>query len=118
MIHCAYIRQVRTRLEVQEGETLLNAALTAGIAYPHGCRSGRCGACKTRLIEGEVELLPHSRFALTDQEKADGLILACRALPLTHTTVAWLGGVDEAAQPPRRLNGVVTGLDDLTHDIK
>jgi CDP-4-dehydro-6-deoxyglucose reductase/ferredoxin-NAD(P)+ reductase (naphthalene dioxygenase ferredoxin-specific) len=64
-----------------------------------------------------VELLPHSRFALTDEEKADGLILACRALPLTDATVAWLGSDDEV-HPPRRLGGVVTGLDDLTHDIK
>lgn len=111
------IRQARTGSEVQEGQTLLEAALAADIPYPHGCRSGRCGACKSRLIKGEVELLPHSRFALTDEEKADGLILACRALPLTDTAVAWLGSADDVL-PSRRLSGVVTGLEDLTHDIK
>lgn len=110
------IRQARTRPEVQEGQTLLEAALAAGIPYPHGCRSGRCGSCKSRLIEGEVELLPHSRFALTDDEKAEGLILACRALPLTDAAVAWLGSADDAL--PSHLNGVVTWLEDLTHDIK
>lgn len=113
------IRQARTGPEVQKGQTLLEAALAAGIPYPHGCRSGRCGACKSRLIEGEVELLPHSRFALTDDEKADGLILACRALPLTDAAVAWLGSDEtDAALPSRRLTGFVTWLEDLTHDIR
>ena len=111
------IRQARTGPEVQKGQTLLEAALAAGIPYPHGCRSGRCGACKSRLIEGEMELLPHSRFALTDEEKADGLILACRALPQTDAAVAWLGSAEDVL-PSRRLSGVVTGLEDLTHDIK
>lgn len=112
------IRQARTSLEVQDGQTILDAALAAGIPYPHGCKSGRCGSCKSRLVEGEVDLLQHSRFALTDEEKADGLILACRALPQTDASVAWLGRDDDDVQPPRRLDGIVTYLDDLTHDIK
>ena len=41
------IRQARTSLEVHEGQTILDAALAAGIPYPHGCRSGRCGSCKS-----------------------------------------------------------------------
>ena len=111
------IRQARGRLDVEDGQTILGAALAAGISYPHGCKSGRCGSCKSRLIEGTVELLPHSRFALTDEEKADGLILACRALPLADAAVAWLGS-DDDVEPSRHLQATVTGLDDLTHDIK
>lgn len=113
------IRSARASLDVHAAQTILDAALAANLPYPHGCRSGRCGGCKSRLIEGEVESLQHSPFALTDEEKAGGLILACRALPVTDVAVAWLGGNDEdALQSPRRLNGVVTHLEDLTHDIK
>ncbi|KQU78973.1 oxidoreductase [Ensifer sp. Root31] len=113
------IRPAQASLEVQVGQTILDAALAAGIPYPHGCKSGRCGACKSRLIEGEVKLFQHSPFALTDVEKADGLILACRALPLTATAVAWIGSNDGGTVlPPRRLEGIVTHIDDLTHDIK
>ncbi|MHC1550799.1 2Fe-2S iron-sulfur cluster-binding protein [Phyllobacterium sp. K27] len=111
------IRQSRITFGVQDSQTILDAALAAGIPYPDGCRSGRCGSCKSRLIEGSVELLQHSRFALTDEDKKDGFILACRALPQTDAAVAWLGNDDEVP-PPQRLNGVVTCLDDLTHDIK
>lgn len=113
------IRSARTNLEMRADQTILDAALAAGLPYPHGCRSGRCGACKSRLIQGEVELLQHSPFALTDEEKAGGLVLACRALPVTDTAVAWLGSGDEdVAQTPQQRNGIVTRLEDLTHDIK
>ena len=62
-------------LSVPEGETVLSAALAAGIPYPHSCQAGRCGACKSRLLQGEVELLPHSRFALSPEERSEGLVL-------------------------------------------
>ncbi len=113
------IRQARVRLEVQEEQTILDAALGAGIPYPHACRSGRGGSCKSRLIEGEVELLQHSRFALSEEEKVEGLILACRAVPQTDAAVAWLGSDDDdAVEVPRRMEAIVSSLDDLTHDIK
>lgn len=118
-VHRIDIRSARISLEASPGQTILETALGAGVAYPHGCRSGRCGSCKSRLIEGEIDLLPHSRFALSDEEMAEGLFLACRALPLTDAAVAWLGSDEtDSAQPSHRLNGVVTWLEDLTHDIK
>ncbi len=113
------IRQAGRAVAVPEGVTLLEAALADGIAYPHGCRSGRCGSCKSRLVSGAVDLLDHSRFALSDEEKAQGLILACRAIPRTDAIVAWLGGDEEtASHPRRRLNCRVTAIADATHDIK
>ena len=113
------IGQAGRIIAVPEGVTILDAALADGIAYPHGCRSGRCGVCKSRLLNGEVNLLNHSRFALSDEEKAQGLILACRAIPTTDATVAWLGGDEETPSHPRRqLNCRVAAIVDATHDIK
>lgn len=113
------MRQARTRLAAKDEQSILDVALMNGVAYPHGCRSGRCGSCKSRLIAGEVELLSHSRFALTDEEKADGLILACRAIPKTDAVVAWLGDDEEVAERPiERVMGSVVSIDDATHDIK
>ena len=73
------IHQANRTIQVSPTQTVLEAAIEQGVDYPHGCRSGRCGTCKSRLIDGKVDLLEHSRFALTDAEKAAGLILACRA---------------------------------------
>lgn len=113
------IRQAGRSIAVPEGVTILEAALTEGIAYPHGCRSGRCGSCKSRLVSGQVDLLDHSRFALSDEEKALGLILACRATPTTDASVAWLGGDEETpSHPRRRLTCHVSAIADVTHDIR
>jgi ferredoxin len=90
--------QLGRRTPVTAEQTILQAALAAGVAYPHGCRSGRCGSCKSRLISGDVELGKHSRFALTEEDRANGLILACRSVPTTNVTVAWLD-VDYVTMP-------------------
>lgn len=119
MTKTVHIRQAGRTIAVPEGVTILDAALADDIAYPHGCRSGRCGACKSRLVTGEVNFLNHSRFALSDEEKAQGLILACRAIPTTDTTVAWLSCDEETPSHPRRqLNCRVAAIVDATHDIK
>lgn len=114
-----FIPQVGRSISVEDGQTVLLAALAAGIAYPHGCKSGRCGSCKSRLVDGEVDLLPHTPIALSPAERQDGLVLACRAQPLSDATIAWLGGADEVADiPVRRFEGNVAAVENATHDIK
>ena len=112
------IRQHDGPIKVAPGETLLEAALAQGVPYPHGCRSGNCGACKSTLETGEVDLAPYSDYALTSEERAQGLILACRATPWSDAIVAWLEADEVVAHPLRHLVCRVAGLEDLTHDIK
>lgn len=104
---------------VPEGATILEAALAADIAYPHGCRSGRCGSCLSRLISGKVRHLEHSRFALTEEQKAQGMFLACRAMPETDMVAACAGDIDASPSPAmQRLQYQVQAIQALTHDIK
>jgi naphthalene 1,2-dioxygenase ferredoxin reductase component len=112
------IRQHAAPVRVEIGQTILEAALAAGVPYPHGCRSGNCGACKSRLESGEVDLTPYSEFALSDAERHDGLILACRAVPWSDVGVAWLDADETIAHPLRFLTCSVLALDDATHDIR
>jgi CDP-4-dehydro-6-deoxyglucose reductase/ferredoxin-NAD(P)+ reductase (naphthalene dioxygenase ferredoxin-specific) len=60
----------------------------------------------------------YSEFALSEEEKARGLILACRAVPMTHGEVAWLGEDDLIIHPRRVIATKVLSIDDATHDIK
>ncbi|MBS63113.1 FAD-binding oxidoreductase [Salinisphaera sp.] len=93
--------------------------MDAGIDYPQGRRSGRCEACKPRLIPGDVALLEHTKFAPSPEERTNGLILACRAQRQADACVAWLGGDDESAEHPRQtLRCRVAQLEDATRDIK
>jgi ferredoxin-NAD(P)+ reductase (naphthalene dioxygenase ferredoxin-specific) len=118
MGHTLSIRQHFRPIAGESGATILEAALAAGVAYPHGCRSGNCGGCKSRLHAGEVELGPYSEYALSEAERGEGLILACRAMPWSDVTVSWLESDEIIVHPQRRLRCRVVGLDDMTHDIK
>ncbi|MBL8489932.1 MAG: CDP-6-deoxy-delta-3,4-glucoseen reductase, partial [Rhodocyclaceae bacterium] len=72
---------------VPEGETLLQAALDAGLAVPYGCRNGACGACKGKVIEGRVDLGGAQDSALSAAERDEGVVLFCCARPLTDVVV-------------------------------
>ncbi|HZQ02242.1 MAG TPA: 2Fe-2S iron-sulfur cluster-binding protein [Reyranella sp.] len=113
-----HIVPARRTIEVPTGSTILSAALDAGIGYPFGCQSGNCGACKSHLLKGEVTMEGYSEFALSDEEKERGLILACRSVPWEECEVAWLEEDDLIVHPRRVLACRVVGLDDATHDIK
>jgi len=113
-----FIRQHGTAIAVEPGQTILEAALAAGVPYPHGCRSGNCGSCKSSLESGEVDLAAYSEYALTPEEREQGLILACRAMPWSDAAVAWLDADEVAIHPQRQLVCRVTAIEDMTHDIK
>jgi ferredoxin len=80
---------------VQEDETVLNAAFRQGIALPHGCKEGQCASCKSILVDGEVDLLKYSTFALNDMERDSGHILLCRSLPQSDIEVELLNYDEE-----------------------
>jgi CDP-4-dehydro-6-deoxyglucose reductase, E3 len=62
-------------------ETVLSAAIRAGIGLPYGCKNGACGSCKGKVLDGAVEHKPHQQRALSDIEKTGGMSLFCCAVP-------------------------------------
>jgi CDP-4-dehydro-6-deoxyglucose reductase/ferredoxin-NAD(P)+ reductase (naphthalene dioxygenase ferredoxin-specific) len=112
------VRQFSDPLAVEIGQTILEAALARDLPYPHGCRSGNCGACKSELIGGEVEMSPYSEFALTAGEKSGGLILACRAVPWSDCEVRFLEQEETVVHPLRHMTCRVRELFAATHDIR
>ncbi len=101
-----------------EGETILESLLQADVPFPHNCQSGNCGACKCELIEGDTLELPHSEYALSDEEKAQGLILACRTQVWGDCTVRALEAEEVVLHPSRVMRCRVVEMHDLTHDIR
>lgn len=66
--------------DVNKDDLLLKAAIEQGIEYPHNCRVGVCGACKTRLVRGKVSpMVDLALSPLTNQQLKDGYFLACQA---------------------------------------
>jgi CDP-4-dehydro-6-deoxyglucose reductase, E3 len=65
--------------EASADQSVLDAALAAGLNLPHSCKSGNCSACRAHLLSGRIEY-PHGRpLGLSDAEAAAGDILMCQA---------------------------------------
>ena len=69
-------------LELEAGETVLDAALKNDIDAPYACLGGACGTCKARIVTGTVSM--DQNFALTAAEVDAGYILTCQSHPTTE----------------------------------
>ena len=107
-------------VEVEEGQTLLEASLRAGIYLPHACCHGLCATCKVQVTEGEIDHGAASNFALMDYEREEGSCLACCATPQSDVVIEADVEVEPDALniPVRDHAGTVVRLEQLTPSIK
>lgn len=68
---------------VEGRNTLLQAALSAGLRVNYGCANGSCGLCKARVVKGCVAQVAPQTYALSDAEVKQGYALLC-----THTAAS------------------------------
>lgn len=112
-----HIRQWPTPLLTRRG-TILDAALAAGVPYPHGCRDGSCGACKTRILAGEaLSLSGPTVQAPAAGDGAAGIVLACRSWPRTDVSVEWLANGPAEAEGARRCAAEIVSIDRPRRDL-
>ncbi len=71
--------------EVNEKETILEAALDAGYDPPYSCMVAACCTCRAKLLSGKVEM--DDRESLTDAEISRGYVLTCQSHPKSHGIV-------------------------------
>jgi CDP-4-dehydro-6-deoxyglucose reductase, E3 len=64
--------------------SLLDAAKTQGLVLEHSCRTGRCGACKAKVIQGATKLLK-TEASLEINELDAGFILTCCRTAISDT---------------------------------
>jgi ring-1,2-phenylacetyl-CoA epoxidase subunit PaaE len=70
---------------IASGTTLLDGALQHQANLPFACKGGVCATCRTKLVEGEVEMIQN--YALEKDEIDAGYILACQSLPISKHIV-------------------------------
>ena len=107
-------------IEVEDGQTILDAALRAGIYLPHACGQGYCATCKVCITDGEVDHGNASSFALMDYEREEGKALTCCAKLESDVTIEVEMEIDEDARdiPVKDFPGVVSRIENLTPSIK
>ncbi len=106
-------------VDVEEGQSILDAALRQGVYLPHACGHGLCGTCKVDVLEGEVDQGDASSFALLDFERDEGKCLTCCAQPESDLVIE--ADVDEepdaANIPVQDFTGKVIKIEKLTPRI-
>ncbi len=100
---------------VQDGESVLDAAVRLGVGLPYGCRSGRCGSCMANLVEGQIDYPDGPPEAL--EMESDEKCLPCVGFPQSDLTLQ-VREVESAADiEPRILPCRVERIDHLAHDV-
>ncbi|MDO9143336.1 NADH:ubiquinone reductase (Na(+)-transporting) subunit F [Rhodoferax sp.] len=114
------IEPLGATIEVEEGQTLLDAALRQGIYIPHACGHGLCGTCKVEVTDGEVDHGHANPFALMDFERDAGKTLACCATLQSDAAIE--ADIDEEPDAEiiavRDFDCTVSRIESLTPTIK
>lgn len=120
MSYTLTIEPLGQSVALEDGQTILDAALRAGIYLPHACCHGLCATCKVQVTDGEVDHGEASNFALMDYEREEGKCLACCAVPQGDVTIE--AEIDEEPDarnlPVHDHAGTVARIGSLTPTIK
>jgi propane monooxygenase reductase component len=118
--HRINFEPVDIEMEVTEDETILDAAFRQGIHLMHGCREGRCSACKSYMLDGDVQMDDYSTFACNDAEEAEGYVLLCRTYAYSDCDIELLNFDEDellGGAPIQDVRTRVAAIEPLTRDI-
>jgi toluene monooxygenase electron transfer component len=105
--------------EQQDGDTILRAALRAGVGLSYECNSGGCGGCKFELLTGEIETLWPDALGLSERDRKRGRHLACQCRALGPISIKASTAPEYRPQiVPQRQRAHLIGTHDITHDIR
>jgi CDP-4-dehydro-6-deoxyglucose reductase len=100
-----------------EDETVLAAAIRAGVGLPYGCKNGACGSCRGKLLAGEVSHRAHQERALPVADEARGFALFCCATPHTDLVIEAREVLGIGEFPIKKMPTRVAKIDRVTDDV-
>ncbi len=100
-----------------EGETILSAAIRAGVGLPYGCKNGACSSCKGKLISGKVTHGAHQEKALPVKEEELGFSLFCCATPHSDVTIEAREVTGVGEFPIRKMPTRIAKIDKVADDV-
>lgn len=102
---------------VEGSDTILEAALRAGLALNYGCSNGNCGLCKARVVSGQIQKVRHFDYVLSEAEKNMGYALMCCHAPVTDLTLEALEAAGPSDIPQQEIKTRVKSLQLLKDDL-
>ncbi len=102
---------------VSPDQSLLESAQGAGLALPHGCKGGNCGACRARLLKGDVHYPQGPPLGLSEAESAAGMILLCQARACSDLVLETFEVMRAGEAVIKRLPCRIERTQGLSHDV-
>lgn len=102
---------------VEGNESILDAALRAGLALNYGCSSGNCGYCKARVVSGQVQKIRSHDYVLSEADKNMGYTLMCSYTAVTDLTIEAAEAHGVADIPLQQIEAKVKKLERLAENL-
>ncbi|HWT72444.1 MAG TPA: CDP-6-deoxy-delta-3,4-glucoseen reductase [Oxalicibacterium sp.] len=98
-------------------ETILTAAIRAGVGLPYGCKNGACGTCRGRVLSGDVTHTTHQAKALSPADAERGFSLFCCAKPHTDVEIEAREVLGIGEFPIKKLPTRVAKMERVADDV-
>jgi CDP-4-dehydro-6-deoxyglucose reductase len=102
---------------VEEGQSVLDGALAAGIVLPYSCRNGACSTCKGKVIAGSYDAGGSPAQILSPEDLEHGYTLFCQARPSSDLTIEAheirMASDIQIRKMPARVMGLERAADDV-----
>jgi CDP-4-dehydro-6-deoxyglucose reductase len=127
LVHESFLRIMTAHVQVKPSgreffvdgnDSLLEAALRAGLSLDYGCSIGSCGKCKARILSGEVQKTRHSDYPLTAAEKHAGVVLMCCNTAVVDLVIEAREAHGAADMPLQSIEAKVKAVDPLGDDMR
>ena len=102
---------------VEGAETVLEAALRAGLSLNYGCSVGNCGLCKARVVSGQVKKVRHHDYVLSEAERLQGHALMCCHTAVSDLVIEALEAAAPGDIPQQQITARVKSVTPLSEDV-
>ncbi len=115
----AHVQVIPSQREffVEGSDTLLEAALRAGLALNYGCSNGNCGLCKARVVSGQVKKVRSHDYVLSETDKNTGAVLMCSNTAVNDLVIEAEEAGSAREIPLQQIAARVKAVERLTDDI-
>ena len=102
---------------VEGSDTLLDAALRAGLALNYGCSNGNCGLCKARIVTGQAKKVCSHDYVLSEADKNAGVVLMCANTAVNDLVIEAQEAGSAREIPLQQIAARVKATERLSDDI-
>jgi CDP-4-dehydro-6-deoxyglucose reductase, E3 len=111
------VQPSQRQFNVEAHETVLDAALRAGVVLPYGCKDGACGSCKGKVLSGSVRYKNHAQDKLSEQDRAQGCTLFCSVHANTDLVIECREVVGLGEFPIKKVPCRINSIHKITADV-